>query len=450
MNFPAGVTEADALKHLSTRVDANLAQVLQEAGVPVALQYNLTVQFQTVRRFSAYEDSRTGLRQALKADFSLEPDDLARRAAIASVISAWEAAGQLNLKETELKAEARILGVAKPLTQTDRAAMRLAFETSHGKLEEQFEPSEDYLAAKMDEIETHEPVASPLSEVTSRRTAKTQGLQTSLDAGGQIRVVKSRQKGTLPQGTEELRTVLRVEANLWCMLAAKYRNKEFLRGMEPGCWADYVGFLLGEKCYLMKVPTPSGKGQPSEHVSLRPPWSVMITFEHELRKEAIKRAVSGNRPLAETITEVTKDAQLKEQFFTSPIALQPRLQGGDHKRTWNDRWNDMPDSWVDRNTWQRTSWKGKKGDKGRKGGSKGKDGKHWRGEQKGGKGSENQLISRTADGREICFPYNAQGCDGSCGRVHICRVRGCGQAHAMWQHYQALSAKVASAKASGN
>ena len=178
MNFPAGVTEADALKHLSTRVDANLAQVLQEAGVPVALQYNLTVQFQSVRRFSAYEDSRTGLRQALKADFSLEPDDLAKRAAIASVISAWEAAGQLNLKETELKAEARILGVAKPLTQTDRAAMRLAFETSHGKLEEQFEPSEDYLAAKMDEIETHEPVASPLSEVTSRRTAKTQGLQT--------------------------------------------------------------------------------------------------------------------------------------------------------------------------------------------------------------------------------------------------------------------------------
>ena len=215
MNFPAGVTEADALKHLSTRVDANLAQVLQEAGVPVALQYNLTVQFQTVRRFSAYEDSRTGLRQALKADFSLEPDDLAKRAAIASVISAWEAAGQLNLKETELKAEARILGVAKPLTQTNRAAMRLAFETSHGKLEEQFEPSEDYLAAKMDEIETHD----------SRRTAKTQGLQTSLDAGGQIRVVKSRQKGTLPQGTEELRTVLRVEANLWCMLAAKYRNK---------------------------------------------------------------------------------------------------------------------------------------------------------------------------------------------------------------------------------
>ena len=100
----------------------------------------------------------------------------------------------------------------------------------------------------------------------------------------------------------------------------------------------------------------------------------MITFEHELRKEAIKRAVSGNRPLAETTTEVTKDAQLKEQFFTSPIALQPRLQGGDRKRTWNDRWNDMPDSWVDRNTWQRTSWKGKKGDKGRKGGSKGKRG----------------------------------------------------------------------------
>ena len=444
MNFPAGITEADALKHLASKVDANLALVLQEAGVPVALQYNLTLQFQTVRRFSAYEDDRAGLRKALEADFALKPDDLEKRAAIASVISAWEAAGQLNLKETELKAEARILGVTKPLTQTDRAAMRHAFEASHGKLEEQFEPSEDYLAAKMDEVETHEPVASPLSEVTSRKTAKTQGLQTSLDASGQIRVVKSRQKGSLPQGTEELRTVLRVEANLWCMLAAQYRNKEFLRGMEPGCWADYVGFLLGEKCYLMKVPTPSGKGQSSEHVSLKPPWSVMIAFEHELRKEAIKRAVTGNRPLADTILEVTKNPQLKEQFFTSPIALQPRFQGGhDNKRAWGSRWTDMPDTWVDRNTWQRTAWKGKKGDKGRKGfRGKAPDGKAGGADQKGGKSSENQLLSRTPDGREICFPFNAQGCDGSCGRVHVCRVRGCGQAHAMWQHYQALSAKA--------
>ena len=70
---------------------ANLAQVLQES---LALQ--LRVQFQTVRRFSANEDNRAGLRQALKADFSLEPDDLAKRAAIASVICTWEAAGQLE------------------------------------------------------------------------------------------------------------------------------------------------------------------------------------------------------------------------------------------------------------------------------------------------------------------------------------------------------------------
>ena len=78
--------------------------------------------------------------KALEADFALKPD-VEKRAAIASVISAWEATGQLNLKETELKAEARILEVTKPLTQTDRAAMRHAFETSHSKLEEQFEPS---------------------------------------------------------------------------------------------------------------------------------------------------------------------------------------------------------------------------------------------------------------------------------------------------------------------
>ena len=57
-------------------------------------------------------------------------------------------------------------------------------------------------------------------------------------------------------------------------------------------------------------------------VTLRPPWSVMLSYEYELRKEAIKRSFRKGRALRDCLEEVCEDAQLKEQYFTSPIALQ--------------------------------------------------------------------------------------------------------------------------------
>ena len=246
MDFPAGITKDAAVQFLSAKVDSNLTHILQEADVPIELQYNLCQSFKTVRRFSTYEDERAKVREALKNDFNVDgATSLAYRAAVAAVISAWEACQQFAVKEQELKAEARVLGVPRPITQTDRAAMRASFVAAHGSIEDSLGPSDDYLSAKAEELESHEPSASPLNEVTSKRSTKTLGIQTSIDAGGQIRIVRNKQKGSLPQGTEELRTTLRIEANMWCFLAAKFRNREMLRGMSLpagmimsiSCWA---------------------------------------------------------------------------------------------------------------------------------------------------------------------------------------------------------------------
>ena len=172
---------------------------------------------------------------------------------------------------------------------------------------------------------------APLNEVTSKKAVRTQGLQTTVDKGGAVRIVKQKQRGNMPQTTEELRTVLRIEANTYCFMAGRFRNKAFFKDMSPLPWAEYVNFLLGEKVYLMKIPVPSHAGKGSEQTPVRPPWQVLLTYEHELRKEAIKRAYQGSRPLVETLLEVAQDSQIKEQYFTSPIALQrgqTRMGGG--------------------------------------------------------------------------------------------------------------------------
>ncbi|CAE7730942.1 unnamed protein product, partial [Symbiodinium necroappetens] len=244
-NLPAGVDQAAALNHLDKNVSSDLVHIFQECGVPLGLQYRLTLNFQSVKRFSTYADSRADVRTALKDDHTLEATDQATRAAVASVVSAWETAKEYASKESELRAEARMLGVSRPVSQTEKQAMRAAYEAAHGNLEEAFEPSDDYISAKLEEIENGEISASALSEVTSKKRVRTMGIQTTVDTGGHVRIVKQRNKGVMPQHTEELRTVLRVEGNAWTMLASKFKNKVFFADMSPDAWLAYANYLLG-------------------------------------------------------------------------------------------------------------------------------------------------------------------------------------------------------------
>ena len=420
MNAPAGTSDNDIREHLRVNVDANLVHLLQDNGVPLGLQFNLTQEFRTVRRFAALADSRADVRQALRDDLGVQPADLVRRAAIAAVVATWEASKDYASKESELRAEAKVLGIPRPVTQTDKSAMRAAYIQAHGALEEMFEPSDDYLSSKMEEIEPHEPTASPLSEVTSKKTAKTMGVQTTVDSGGAVRIVKQRTRGKLPSNTEELRAVLRIEGATLCFLAAKYRNKQFLQNMDTVVWQDYVNYLLGEKCYMMKVPVASGSNSQEDQIALRPPWSVLLRYELELRKEAVKRSISEGKQLRNTLKEVIKDSEIKEQYFTTPIALQGKFGQDDSSGV---KWRKRPDEHLWASEPNKFGKMAKKG-KGKKGKGKGKN-----------PANEHSLIAQTPDGRQICFAFNSQGCQGNCDRIHICRVRGCGKPHAMWQHY---------------
>ncbi|CAE7613352.1 unnamed protein product, partial [Symbiodinium pilosum] len=144
--------------------------------------------------------------------------------------------------------------------------------------------------------------------------------------------------------------------------------------MTPSVWLEYSNYLLGEKVYLMQIPSPSGKGK-TDQVALRPPWTVMINYEFELRKEAVKRAFRDSR---------AGRCAVEEQFFTSPIALQNRNM-------------PPPSTWYERpNSGQ--PWKWRKGEKG-PGKGEGKDTQKGK-DPKGKKGKGNgELASRTPDGR---------------------------------------------------
>jgi hypothetical protein len=125
----------------------------------------------------------------------------------------------------------------------------------------------------------------------------------------------------------------------------------------------------------------------------------------------------------QALVDATKDAELKEIHFTTAIALGRHHQG--NRRTDNPeggarkkgKWNDKQVRVETKNT--QSAGKGK----GQKKGGKGKG---------GGKGTNNPLLARTPDGKEICFAFNSEGCsNASCTRAHVCRKRGCLGSHSM-------------------
>jgi hypothetical protein len=410
---------------LSQHVDSDLHFLFEDAGLSLDTQYAIAQNYKTVKHFSALADDRAEIRKFCKDDIALDASAGAReRAEVATVVTAWEAARECVTQDNKIKAEARALGISRPLPQTDRAAMKKALEQAQGKKNDRELPSTEYLAHKIEEIELNEMQASALDEITSMEESTTTSLQSSIDNDGKIRVVRTKAKGTMPQNTEQLRAKYKIESNAWMMLAAKFRQKAWLSDFDPGVFDKLVEYLLGPKVYLMSVPRTDGT---DGLVPLHPSWSIILRYEHELRKAAFKLVKEESDTLAIAMSKVVKDSELKEIYFTSPIALSSRKQKTDtaleEPANKKNKTNDSRSS----NEWRPPKGSGKNRNKA-KGGGKG-----------GGKG-KSRLASVTADGRQICYKFNNnQSCDGGCGRVHVCQIRGCLGPHSKLDHFKTAS-----------
>ena len=430
---------------VAEHVGSDLAYILDDSSVGEQLQYDLAQHYTSVRRFSSIGDDRASVRAAIAADYALDPaQGPAVRSQLAAVVSAWESSRDYIETDNRLKAEARVLGTPRALSTGDKIAMRRAVEAAHGLIPDKECPANTYLQAKLEELEEGELVAAPLDEVVSRAdgAASSLDLSPSLDSAGRLRVTKAKIKVHMPNTTEEFRTKMKVEGNAWLMISSKFRNKSVLQNLLPSTFDRFTSFILGERVHLLQVPDEAGTGMKL----LQPPWQLTLNYEYALRKEAFKRAVAdpAGLTIAAAIDAVTHDAELKDLYFTCPLALSMKRApaapviseewGSQKKRKSSSSSSDLNGVFNVFGPSRASSEKGSKGKgKAKKAKSKGKG-------SKDGKDSGKGLAFQTADGRRICFRYNSgEPCDGSCGMVHVCRIRGCAMDHPMVRHSPAIT-----------
>ena len=179
-------------------------------------------------------------------------------------------------------------------------------------------------------------------------------IRLGLDNQGRLRITRQKPKGKLPQSTEELRAKIRLEAATWVMLSAKCKGRVYLRGLELSSFDRYLEYLLGDRCYSMQVSSgmPSSTASGQDGHTLPVPWSVLLQYEFEMRKWAVKEAHKRGEPLGDLLHEATRNTELKDLHFTSQVALAKRNQHDDPP--------PPPNKWL------------RKGEKGNKGKGKGK------------------------------------------------------------------------------
>ncbi|CAK9076007.1 unnamed protein product [Durusdinium trenchii] len=240
------------------------------------------------------------------------------RAETAAVVSSWEIAKEFLAKEVELRAEAKVLGQPRILQIHERQAMLKAVEAVYGTLGDSECPAPDYLSLKAEETEANEPTASPLDEIISKQASSFSQLQSAVDSTGLIRVTRAKGKSKMPVNTEEYRKVMKVEMYAWLSMASRCRSKHWLHGLTAEPFTKFVEYILGERVLNIQIPTTS----PEQQRRVKPDWTIVLAYEHKLRREAMKLVINQGHTLADALPSVIRDADLKEAFFTTPV---PRL-----------------------------------------------------------------------------------------------------------------------------
>ena len=149
------------------------------------------------------------------------------------------------------------------------------------------------------------------SEVISRDEVDPDTLQTHWDAKGSISIRRGGSKTAMPSGPEQLRLRLTVLPNALIMIQLRHPGREELKDVTMALFERYKEYLLGDYCYGLRSSEDSG--------SLIPPWTLVLQYEHAIRKHAYKVMATAGYTFGAALVHAYKEPSVKERNFTTPL-----------------------------------------------------------------------------------------------------------------------------------
>jgi len=305
--------------HLS-QLEPDLAYLFDELQISEQVQANISErEIRKLGVFAKVEPSEDSFREWLKADLGLDPQhSVGERVLVAKLSEAWEAARQRASTTRKMDAEARVSGQARELLKGTHLALRRACARAHGPVEDRRCPGRAYLEMRLEQLDDGELEAEPLSKVTTvaleQESVATQpGAGVDVRKDGVLHVIKGKRTAPLPTGPEQFRAVMRVMALHWEMVHLKGAGRAVLKDYSTAVFEKHVEYILGDECLLIGEANPT--------MSCTPSWELLMKYELEIRKLAVRKVNEGGTTLAEGMAFARTSVEHRTSYFITPLAM---------------------------------------------------------------------------------------------------------------------------------
>jgi hypothetical protein len=360
-----------------------------------------------MNKFAGIAKDGDDLKAMMLKEFGYDSSvSLGERVRITNIVICFEMAKSRVSERNKLEGELMAKHIIKPLTVSEHGAMRTAWERRFWVIEDEWVPSRVYLERRLEDLEQGEFKAEALTAVLTKDQEDPDLLVPVWSSTGTLQMRKGTSTLAEPNNPEQLRRRIKVLGIGLMMLGLRHSNKQFLQGLSPQTFEDFLTYLLSDQCFYM-----SGKSAEGYSIS-GPSWAQLLVYEFQVRRKAWSLVQAGSN-FGNALREACKDPCTRERFLVTPLALST----SGSKRSWGDSAVSSGAS-RDRSGGSKGPGKGTKKNKGSgKGQNKGGSSKG------GGKSGGGQCASRTPDGKAICYSYNnfdVRCRDSKCRFLHVC------------------------------
>ena len=169
-------------------------------------------------------------------------------------------------------------------------------------------------------------VASQQEDAAQNRRSDAGRLHTRRNQKQSSGMRRVRVKSAMPATTEQLRHKYRLLAVHWSMLCQRYPNKAWAQGYDQTMLRNHVDWLLGDQDAELCAMAPTGEE------SISPSWPVVLRYELEVRKEAMRQLNMCGVTLAAAFAASRRSDELRTRYLITPLAL-----GGTQRRQQDSR-----------------------------------------------------------------------------------------------------------------
>ena len=237
----------------------------------------------TIEKLANIAKDRDDMVKMLKDHWGLDQDAaLGDRVQVAAIICAYTNAQARSQRAAEVDAEHDVQEWTKPVIAGEWAAMKAALERRHGLMEDRVMPSKEYVEKKLAEVEQGEYRAEALSEVVAKEEVDPDSMVPIWDTKGRLTMKRGATKVPDPSNAEELRRRLSIMKNALELVSLKHTNRSELQGDWAKVFEEYKEYMLWDYVFGLSAKDIDG------NVVATPPWSLVLSYEHAVRKQAMK------------------------------------------------------------------------------------------------------------------------------------------------------------------